>query len=458
MSNSDSHSRTVDDSPTIDAPTSSFEANSALPELHSSLPEADRHSSSAPEESSPAEEDSAYPHWRRNIALYLLGESLSIFGSSLVQFAILWHLTLTTQSASIVTTYAIFAFLPQAVITLFGGALADRVNRKLLIIVPDLVIALATLGLAILMATGHTELWMIYLIVFIRSVGAGFQQPAVNALIPSIVPDSQLMRFNGINGTLQSLIGIASPAASGVLYGLGGVVPTLWVDILTALLAAGILLVLPVKSMPAAREKDSIIAELFDGIRFTWRSPFLRWMMLLHTVIVLFIVGPNFLLPLLVTQKFGPQVWQLSAVEMSLQIGMIVGGILVSTILASKASMRMLAASAISVGFFAVGVTFAFNVWLVLLMNFFIGFTVPLFSSPALTEIQRRVDEAYLGRLMSQFSLTFAVGVPAGIAVFGALSAHIGVAEVIGVTGAVTIVYTLWTFFGSATGRKEISS
>lgn len=449
MSNSHSHSRTVEDSPTIDAPPSSFEADSSHPEVS-------RHPSSTPAFSSRAEQEQAYPHWQRNIALYLLGESLSIFGSSLVQFAILWHLTLTTQSASIVTTYAIFAFLPQGVITLFGGALADRVNRKLLIIVPDLVIALATLGLAILMATGHTELWMIYLIVFIRSVGAGFQQPAVNALIPSIVPDTQLMRFNGINGTLQSLIGIASPAASGVLYGFGGLVPTLWVDIVTALLAVGILAVLPIKSMPAAREKEGIITELFDGVSFTWRTPFFRWMMLLHSVMALFIVAPNFLLPLLVTQQFGPHVWQLSAVEMSLQIGMIVGGVLVSTILASRASMRMLAVSAISIGFFAVGVTFAVNVWMVLAFNFLIGFTVPLFSSPALTEIQRRVDEAYLGRLMSQFSLSFSLGIPAGIAVFGALSSHIGVAEVIGATGVVTIVYTLWAFFGSTTGRDEI--
>lgn len=402
------------------------------------------------------DEEASFPHWKRNIAFYLVGESLSLFGSSLVQFAILWHLTLTTQSASIVTTYAVFAFLPQGVISLFGGTLADRLNRKLLIIVPDLLIAAATLALVLLMAQGNTALWPIYLIVFIRSVGAGFQQPAVNALLPSIVPDSQLMRFNGVNGTLQSLIGIAGPAVAGVLYGLGGVVVTLWVDIVTAVLAVGILIVLPIHSMPVEREKAGIMVELFDGLAFTWRTPFLRWMMLLHSVLVLLIVSPNFLLPLLVTQQFGPHVWQLSAVEMSLQIGMIVGGILVSTVLASKASMRMLAVSAIAIGFFALGIIFALNVWIILVMNFFIGFTVPLFSSPALTEIQRRVDDAYLGRLMSQFTLIFSLGVPAGIAVFGALSSHVGVAQVIGATGVATILYTLWAFFGSATGRSEI--
>lgn len=414
------------------------------------------HTPDAALDTSKEAEEASFPHWKRNITLYLVGESLSLFGSALVQFAILWHLTLTTQSASVVTTYAVFAFLPQALISLFGGTLADRVNRKLLIIVPDLLIALATLALVILMAWGNTDLWPIYLIVCIRSIGAGFQTPAVSAMLPSIVPDSQLMRFNGVNGTIQSLIGVAGPAVSGVLYGLGGVAPTLWVDIVTAVLAAGILMVLPINSMPVERDKAGIFSELIDGVTFTWRSPFLRWMMTLNTVLVFGIVGPNFLLPLLVTKQFGPHVWQLTAVEMSLQIGMIVGGVLVSTIWASKASMRMLAASAIAIGFFAVGITFAPDVWIVLAMNFFIGFTVPLFSSPAMTEIQRRVDPAYLGRLMSQFNLTFSLGVPASIAVFGALSSHTGVAVVIGGTGLATIAYTLWTFLGSSIGRQEL--
>lgn len=400
--------------------------------------------------------DQPFPHWKRNITWFLTGQSLSLFGSSLVQFAILWHLTLTTQSASIVTTYAVFAFLPQGLISLFGGTLADRVNRRLLIIVPDALIALATLALAILMAAGNTDLWPIYLIVFIRSIGAGFQTPAVNALLPSIVPDSELLRFNGVSGTIQALVGIAGPAASGVLYGFGGVTPTLWADIVTAFFAIVIMVFLPIKTMPVARDKAGILTELVAGVTFTWRSPFLRWMMSMQIALVLFIVAPNFLLPLLVTQQFGPHVWQLTAVEMSLQIGMIAGGVLVSTVLASHAGIRMLAVSSIAIGFFAVGITFAPNVWVVLTLNFLLGAMVPLFSSPAVTELQLRVDEAYMGRLMSQFNVAFALGVPAGIAIFGALSSPIGVAPIMGITGGLTIAFTLWAFFGSPTGRSEM--
>ncbi|PKM53275.1 MAG: hypothetical protein CVV00_13140, partial [Firmicutes bacterium HGW-Firmicutes-5] len=130
-----------------------------------------------------------YPdHWIRKTVLFLLSQSFSLFGSALVQFAIIWHITLTTQSGVMMTISTVFAFLPQLVISLFAGVWADRYNRKTLMILSDFLIASATLVLAILFYMGYGSLWALFIASGIRSLGAGIQTPAVNAFLPQIVP------------------------------------------------------------------------------------------------------------------------------------------------------------------------------------------------------------------------------------------------------------------------------
>ena len=123
------------------------------------------------------------PHWVRDTVLFLSGQTVSLFGSSLVQYAIVWYLTLTTQSGMVLTLAMVFGLLPQAVTSIFGGVWADRHNRKFLLIGADAAIAVATLCLATVMWQGADDLWLIYLTLAIRSAGAGIQTPAVGALL-----------------------------------------------------------------------------------------------------------------------------------------------------------------------------------------------------------------------------------------------------------------------------------
>src|SRR5690606_7390020 len=101
--------------------------------------------------------------WRRDVTIFLTGQTVSLFGSMLVQYAIMWHLTLLTKSGTVMMLAALFGFLPQAVVSIFGGVWADRLNRKVLIMTADAAIATTTLALALFMLTGFTELWLIYL-------------------------------------------------------------------------------------------------------------------------------------------------------------------------------------------------------------------------------------------------------------------------------------------------------
>ena len=125
---------------------------------------------------SPPATDGVPAHWKRNVALFLTGQTVSLFGSMVVQYVVMWYVTLETRSGTAVALYAVAAFLPQGVVSIFAGVLADRMNRKKLIIVADAGIALVTLGLALLMMSGVDDLWILLLAVAVRTlpIGTGY--------------------------------------------------------------------------------------------------------------------------------------------------------------------------------------------------------------------------------------------------------------------------------------------
>lgn len=402
--------------------------------------------------------DSSATSWKHTATLFLAGQAISMFGSAMVQFAVMWYLTLETGSPTIVTLYAIFAFAPQGILSLFGGTLADRVNRKLLIIVPDAIIALATLILALIMASGRHDLWIILLVVAIRSIGAGFQSPAVSALLPSLVPEQHLLRMNGIYSTIQSVIGIAAPAAGGIVYAAGGIGPTLYVDVITAIIGIGILLFIPVAAQPPTREQSPFHHELVAGIRYTARHSFIRWLLTVYAVVFVLIVAPSFLVPLMVTQRFGNHVWQLTAVEIAFHVGMIAGGIAISTVLAKRSRMHMLFGSSMIFGILAIAMAISPSFWGIFTLMALVGVFVPVFSGPSMTALQETTDPEYMGRVMSQVSIVFTLGMPIGMAIFGPLSELFGVSQVIAATGGVTIIFVLIAFYATRTGRSALKN
>ena len=159
-------------------------------------------------------------HWRKNIILYLCSQTISLFGSALVQYSIMWYITLETKSGLMMTVYILCGFLPTLVLSPFGGVWADRYNRKLLIILSDSIIALSTMAMAALFMLGFKALWMIFAISAIRAFGTAVQTPAASSLLPALVPEDQLTRVNGINSSIMSVTMLVSPIAGGALMSL----------------------------------------------------------------------------------------------------------------------------------------------------------------------------------------------------------------------------------------------
>ena len=384
------------------------------------------------------------PGWRRDAAVFLTSQTISLFGSMLVQYAIMWHLTLTTKSGSVMALAAVFGFLPQAVVSVFGGVWADRLNRKMLIIGADAMIATTTLALALFMLAGVDDLRLIYIALVIRSVGAGVQMPAVSAFLPQIVPTDKLMRVNGINGTIQSAMMLVAPAAAAAVYAGSSIVAVFFVDIVTAVIGIGLLSLIAVprlvRHMGAGDERARYFDDLVGGLRYAASHAFVRWVLGLYAVVFVLIVAPSYLTPLMVVRTFGTEVWKLTANEIAFSVGMIIGGALLATWGGLKNRVVMMVASTVVFGGLSVALGLSTNLWVFFGFMLLVGLAVPFFSTTSMTVLQETVEPEMQGRVFGFVGIVMAVAMPVGMVVFGPLADRFTVETVLVASGVVTFL------------------
>ncbi|MCO6680238.1 MFS transporter [Cutibacterium avidum] len=395
--------------------------------------------------------------WARNTVLFVTGQTVSLFGSMIVQFAVMWHITLETRSGMALGLFMLAAFGPQGVMSIFGGVLADRLDRKKLIIAADSLIAATTLILAILMSIGLTDLWLILTAVAIRSVGAGVQTPTVQALIPQIVPQEHLMRINGIFQTINSAMALLAPAAGAAIYASADIIAAFYLDVLTAVLGIGLLLFVGVPTVQANGDKrESYRRELVEGMHYISSNPLIRWLLLVLALFFLLSQAPAMVVsPLLIAESFGTEPWMLAVMQMLLSIGTMLGGILVATLFAKSSRIGLLLGSAYAVAAFTVALGLSPNLWLYYLFTFLFGLAVPAFSAPFMTLIQQTVDPGMLGRVFSYVSIAMTLSTPAGVIIFGPLADVVRLQGLLISSGtALIVVLTLATALPS--GRAVI--
>lgn len=218
-------------------------------------------------------------HWKKNIVLFLGSQTISLFGSSLVQYAIMWYITLKTQSGVMMTISILCGLIPTFFISPFAGVWADRYSRKMLIIVSDALIAISTLILAILFFMGYKAIWLLFFMLAVRAIGTGIQTPAIGAILPQLVPEDKLTKVNGVNGSIQAFVMLVSPMVSAGLLTFQSIEMIFLVDVITAAIAILILLAIlkiPVHSKAMQKEKISYFKDLQQGFIYINQHDFLR--------------------------------------------------------------------------------------------------------------------------------------------------------------------------------------
>ena len=377
-----------------------------------------------------------YAHWRQKAGWFLSSQAVSLFGSSITQFAIVWYVTLSTSSGVMIMLSSLCSFLPQILISLFAGVWADRHNRKYLVMISDGAIALSTLILAIIFLCGYQELWLLFLVAAVRSAGTGVQMPAVTAMIPQMVPQEKLMRINGLNSTIQSLTMLISPAVSGAVLSMAGLEAAFFIDVVTAAIA--IVTMSRLKVVKVKREKEEMrgaFSDLKFGLRYAWNHRFLRVFLFFYAGLMFLVTPAALLTPLLTTRTFGEEVWMLTANEMVWSFGTVIGGLIIAAWGGFRNRLSTLVMGTVVFGIFTMLLGFAgiFAVYLCFL--FLTGLSMPFVSSPGMVLLQETVEPQMQGRVFGLVQIVSSSAVPLGMAIFGPLADVVSVEWLLIITG-----------------------
>lgn len=396
--------------------------------------------------------------WEKQIALFLSSQSLSLFGSSLVQYAIMWYITLNTKSGLMMGISILCGFLPTFIISPFAGVWADRYNRKILIILSDLFIATSTLLMTVLFFMGYDSIILLFILSACRAIGTGIQTPTVNAFIPNIVPADKLEKVNGINSSIQAMTMLLSPLLSGALFYIATIEAIFFIDVITATIAVLIIalfLKVPVHAKAQTTQTISYFADMAKGINYIRKNSGLGKLFTFYGAIYFLATPVCFLAPLQVARRFGSEVWRLTGVEVAFSIGMIIGGIIMTSSGGFKNRMHTITLSSFIIGIATVilgNIPIVLPIyWLYTILMAITGMCMALYNISVTTFLQEKIEVDFQGRVFGVLGMISSSVMPIGMLLFGPIADIISIEWLLIVTG---LLIFLQSFF--MIGCKEI--
>jgi DHA3 family macrolide efflux protein-like MFS transporter len=375
--------------------------------------------------------DTDKTHQLKDFMKILGGQGFSLVGSALVQFSLVWWLTITTGSAIVLAIATIMALLPQILISPFAGVLVDRWDRRRVMITSDGIAALMIVILAFLFAQGSANAFHVYGIMAIRSAVGVFQWPALQASVSLMVPDEHLSRINGLYQSLSGLAQIAAPPLGAMLLLIMPIQTIVLIDIGTAALAIFPLMFIEIPhpdKEPSTQESSSILTDMMRGVRFLtrWRGGQFTLVAMMITNLIL--IPSMSLVPILALVHFNGGAFELAWLQSALGVGMLVGGIALSVWGGFKRRMDTVVVAVVAMGIaiFAVGMTPSGLFFLAVAGLFITGAMVPMASGSIMAILQTIVPKEIQGRVFSVVISLSPLMAPIGLAIAGPIAEAFG--------------------------------
>ncbi len=378
-------------------------------------------------------EQPASPHWMRKFIPIWSAQIFSLLGSGLVQFALVWWITQKTGSAVLLTTATLVGVLPDVLLAPFAGALVDRWNRRKVMIFADAIIALFTLSLAILFALDLVQVWHIFVVIALRSVGGNFHWPAMQASTSLMVPEKHFSRIAGINQAIRGSLNIVAPPLGALLMTLLKFHLVIGIDVLTAMIAITPLLFIRIPQ-PVRTDAGQILTprilfkDMGEGFRYlkTWKG--LLYLLLIAAMLNFLLSPAGTLSPLMVTEYFQKGVWELSLLDSIVGVGVVAGGLLLGVWggFKSKIVTSLSGVIGLGLGVFLFGIVPSNMFWLAVVAMGLLGFMNPMANGPLQAIMQSRVPAAMQGRVMGVTSSLCSAMMPLSMIIAAPVAEYLG--------------------------------
>lgn len=360
--------------------------------------------------------------------------------SSVLQMALIWHLTTQSNSALILSIASLCGFLPSALIGLFAGTFVDRVSRKAAMITADLFLAAVSMILVIAALYGELPIWLILLILALRSVGTAFHTPAISAVTPLLVPESELTKCSGYTQSLQTVGYIAGTAIAGALYPVCSISQMVAFDVAGAVIAAITVLLIKIPKLESKAETGAatgIWAETKAGYLVFKKDKGLFALLWTAAAFMLVYSPINALYPLMSLSYFGGTTLHASIAEITFSVGMLIGGVALGVWGGFKNRAYSIVGSMALVGITTglSGLLPQSGFWLFAVLCVFMGFSAPFYNGPVTALMQERIAPEYLGRAFGLYGSIASLTMPLGLVLSGAFADRVGIHNWFALTG-----------------------
>jgi len=398
-------------------------------------------------------------NWKKTFAIIWGGQIFSTLSSMTVSYALIFWLSFETRSAEVLATATIASLLPQLILGPFIGVFIDRFDRRKIMISADLFIALCSVAIALLLFQGYHEIYLFYILMMLRSVGSAFHVPAMQASIPLLAPESELMRVSGVNQMIQSASIIAGPPLAALLIGMMDIEYVLLIDLVGAVFACGSLLLVhipnPVKvgNIP----EPHMFREMKEGLIEIYKRKGVMTLFAVSVGAIFFIMPIASLFPLMTINHFSGGTFQVSFIEVAWGAGTLAGGLMLG--IKRFSINRIILINSMHV---LLGLTFVFSGilpiegFLIFVgLTFIGGISMALYSGTFMVVLQTTIEPAALGRVFSLYGSLSLLPSIVGLMYTGYLAGKIGIPNAFLLAGIALMLLGFYSFMAPSL-RKMI--
>ena len=398
-------------------------------------------------------------NWKQVIGFIWGGQAFSILTSYAALYAALWYIvTITEGSAMMLAVVSILTMLPTGLLSPFAGVLADRVNRRLIMIVADAGVGVVSVILAMIIFFGYTDLPVIIVVLMIRSVGQAFHTPAMTAAMPMLVPERHLVRINTMSQMLWSFAGILSPAIGIFILTSFGLEFALLLDALGAVIAViGMAMVKIPTVRDVAMNSKHIFANMADGLRVIGRNRGLVLLTVVCTVDMILFMPIGSLYPLMTFNHFGPAFgndeavlgYLASVVEAVFGIVMLLSSFVLLAWGGGKRHTLIVINCGLGIGIttLAMGLLNSDQFWVFVAISGVMAIFCAFYNGPMMTIYQRHTPEEKMGRVMGVVGSMMSLVSPLGLVLAGLFADPIGIDNWFLISGIVMVVLIVPVYF-----------
>ncbi|MCJ7625941.1 MAG: MFS transporter [Anaerolineaceae bacterium] len=378
-----------------------------------------------------------------NFRLIWSGQVISDFGNSMTRLALLLLINELTGSVAAMASMTIVLAIPRLIFGMLSGVYVDRLNRKTIMVISDVLRGIAVLGF--MLVDSPDKIWILYVIGFLQGSVATFFEPARMAILPNLIPKSSLLAANSISQTSQIIFGVLGTAAAGfligfvdnyrVVFGIDGLT-----FILSAVLVSQIQYVFIKSDQKEDVEAKIIFGQLVEGIRISFGHRILLGTLIAFSLTMLGVGAINILMvPLLINELMLPETW-FGAINLVQTMGMIASGALIAGLSSRLKPTRMLSPALMGFGIFLAALSLPTQIWHVMVVLFLLALFIPPIQSSGMTIMQTVVPDELRGRTGAARSTLVEIANLISMGAAGLLADSIGTRVVFIISGVIVIL------------------